>query len=110
MQDYIKEGRSFDYVFGDLTDVPISPTPRGELWDFMRTVMGSGTKLIKPSTGKYMTHVRGSNAIFVFGKVGRPKLMQRKKNELSTCHSHKTLKDAKMSISYSEKDDSLLFL
>lgn len=56
MQDYIKEGRLFDYVFADLTDVPISPTPRGELWDFMRTVIGSGTKLIQP-TGKYMTHV-----------------------------------------------------
>lgn len=59
MQDYIKEGRQFDYVFGDLTDVPISQTPRGEHWDFMRTVMGSGTKLIKPSTGKYMTHAIG---------------------------------------------------
>ncbi|XP_063846677.1 spermine synthase-like [Scylla paramamosain] len=69
MQDYIKEGRLFDYVFADLTDVPISPTPRGELWDFMRTVIGSGTKLIKPATGKYMTHATGiqcSSALKMF--------------------------------------------
>lgn len=57
MQEYINEGKKFDFVFADLTDVPISPTPRGELWDFMRTIMNQGTKLLKPDTGKYMTHV-----------------------------------------------------
>nr|XP_053655703.1 spermine synthase-like [Cherax quadricarinatus] len=59
MKDMIKEKRTFDYVFADLTDVPISPSPRGELWDFMRAIMNLGTELVKPDTGKYMTHATG---------------------------------------------------
>lgn len=65
MKDYIKEGRLFDYVFADLTDVPISPSPRGELWDFMRTIMGLGTRLIRTDNGKYMTHVRRQNYLCI---------------------------------------------
>ena len=57
MKDYLKEEKKFDYVFGDLTDVPISPTPQGELWDFMKTIMELSTKLLVPGSGKYMTHV-----------------------------------------------------
>ncbi|XP_059619184.1 spermine synthase isoform X1 [Phlebotomus argentipes] len=60
LQKYIKEGRKFDYVFGDLTDVPISPTPTGELWDFIRTFLEASFKVLKPS-GKFMTHANGSN-------------------------------------------------
>lgn len=59
MEDYIKEKKSFDYVFGDLTDVPISPTPQGKLWDFIQNIINRGTKLLKPGTGKYMTHAIG---------------------------------------------------
>lgn len=69
MKDYIQEQRSFDYVFGDLTDIPISPSPRGELWDFIRTILTLGTKLLKPGTGKYMTHAIGigcENALKMF--------------------------------------------
>uniref|UniRef100_A0A6B2EHZ7 Putative spermidine synthase n=1 Tax=Phlebotomus kandelakii TaxID=1109342 RepID=A0A6B2EHZ7_9DIPT len=60
LQKYIKEERKFDYVFGDLTDVPISPTPTGELWDFIRTFLEASFKVLKP-TGKFMTHANGSN-------------------------------------------------
>lgn len=52
----IKDGRKFDYVFGDLTDLPISPTPQGEIWDFIRLIINSSLKVLKPD-GKYMTHV-----------------------------------------------------
>ena len=31
VEQYIKEGRKFDYVFGDLTDVTLSESPTGEL-------------------------------------------------------------------------------
>ena len=57
MQDRKKEGKVYDYVFADLTDVPISKTPTGEHWDFMKLIINLGTSLIKPNTGKYMTHV-----------------------------------------------------
>lgn len=39
LDKYIKDGRKFDYVFGDLTDIPISDTPTGEIWDFIRTIL-----------------------------------------------------------------------
>lgn len=57
LDNYIKEGRKFDYVFGDLTDLPISPTPQGEIWDFIRLILKNSLKVLKPD-GKYMTHVR----------------------------------------------------
>ncbi|XP_076750940.1 spermine synthase isoform X3 [Xylocopa sonorina] len=56
----IEEGRQFDYVFGDLTDIPISPTPHGDAWDFMRLILNSSMKVLKP-TGKYMTHGNGAS-------------------------------------------------
>lgn len=52
----IEEGRQYDYVFGDLTDIPISTTPHGDAWDFIRLILNSSMKVLKP-TGKYMTHV-----------------------------------------------------
>lgn len=57
LKDFIKQGREFDYVFGDLTDVPISSEPVGDVWDFLGVVMDLGTKVLKPGTGRYMTHV-----------------------------------------------------
>ena len=56
LKTYIKEGRKFDYVFGDLTDVPISDSPHDELWTFMRDILNMGIKVLKPD-GKYLTHV-----------------------------------------------------
>lgn len=57
LDKYIKEGKKFDYVFGDLTDIPISDTPTGAIWDFIRTILESSFKVLKDD-GKYMTHVR----------------------------------------------------
>ncbi|XP_077270472.1 spermine synthase isoform X3 [Temnothorax americanus] len=56
----IEEGRQFDYVFGDLTDIPISTTPHGDAWDFIRLILNSSMKVLK-STGKYMTHGNGAS-------------------------------------------------
>ncbi|CAL1689449.1 unnamed protein product [Lasius platythorax] len=56
----IEEGRQFDYVFGDLTDIPISTTPHGDAWDFIRLILNSSMKVLKPS-GKYMTHGNGAS-------------------------------------------------
>ncbi|XP_051173460.1 spermine synthase isoform X2 [Leptopilina boulardi] len=56
----IEEGRQFDYVFGDLTDIPISSTPHGDAWDFIRLILNSSFKVLKP-TGKYMTHGNGAS-------------------------------------------------
>lgn len=47
LEKYIKEGKKFDYVFGDLTDIPISDTPTGEIWDFIRTILEKSFKVLK---------------------------------------------------------------
>jgi spermine synthase len=48
LEKYIKDEKKFDYVFGDLTDIPISDTPTGEIWDFIRTILESSFKILKP--------------------------------------------------------------
>nr|QVD39422.1 Spermine synthase [Schistocerca gregaria] len=58
LEKFIKEGKQFDYVFADLTDVPLSSTPQGELWDFIRLILNISFKVLK-RTGKYMTHASG---------------------------------------------------
>lgn len=60
MKRYIKEGKKFDYVFGDLTDIPISDTPTGEIWNFIRSILEHSFKILKPN-GKYLTHGNGSS-------------------------------------------------
>ncbi|XP_046752505.1 spermine synthase [Diprion similis] len=60
LKHMIEEGRQFDYVFGDLTDIPISPTPDGDAWNFIRLILNSSFKVLKP-TGKFMTHGNGAS-------------------------------------------------
>lgn len=56
LDQYIKDDRKFDYVFGDLTDIPISDTPTGEIWDFIRSILEKSFKILKPD-GVYLQHV-----------------------------------------------------
>ncbi|ENN72455.1 hypothetical protein YQE_10798, partial [Dendroctonus ponderosae] len=58
LEQYIGEGRRFDYVFGDLTDVPISVDKSLELWAFINKVLKLSFQVLKPD-GKFMTHVTG---------------------------------------------------
>ncbi|KAG7299854.1 hypothetical protein JYU34_016874 [Plutella xylostella] len=60
LNKFMKEGRKLDYIFGDLTDIPISESACGELWEFMITILESAFKILKPS-GKFMTHANGAN-------------------------------------------------
>ncbi|XP_014214939.1 spermine synthase isoform X1 [Copidosoma floridanum] len=60
LNNMIEEGRKFDYVFGDLTDIPISTTPQGDAWDFVREILNASMKVLKPN-GKYMTHGNGAS-------------------------------------------------
>lgn len=62
MKKFIAEGRKFDYVFGDLTDIPISDAPIGECWDFIRTIFEHSFKLLKPD-GKFLTHGNGTSCL-----------------------------------------------
>ncbi|CAG9560745.1 unnamed protein product [Danaus chrysippus] len=55
------QNRKVDYVFGDLTDIPISETPGGELWEFMINILDAAFRVLKP-TGKFMTHGNGATS------------------------------------------------
>ncbi|GBP45052.1 Spermine synthase [Eumeta japonica] len=59
VNQFIKEGKKVDFIFGDLTDIPISDSACGELWEFMITILQSAFKILKP-TGKFMTHGNGA--------------------------------------------------
>ncbi|KAI5643996.1 spermine/spermidine synthase domain-containing protein [Phthorimaea operculella] len=58
---FIAEGKKVDYIFGDLTDVPISEEACGELWEFMITILNASFKILKPD-GKFMTHGNGATS------------------------------------------------
>mgnify|MGYP001506451041 CR=1 FL=1 len=56
---------NFDFVFNDLTDIPISNKDNKDLlledsaamWEFVKEILELAIKLVKPN-GKYLTHVR----------------------------------------------------
>nr|CAD7400387.1 unnamed protein product [Timema cristinae] len=60
LNTYIQQGKRFDYIFGDLTDIPISSNPQGETWDFIRSILSLSMEVLKPE-GKYMTHGNGAS-------------------------------------------------
>ncbi|XP_041975944.1 spermine synthase isoform X1 [Aricia agestis] len=59
---FMQEGRKVDYIFGDLTDIPISDADCGELWEFMINILDAAFKILK-TTGKFMTHGNGATSI-----------------------------------------------
>ncbi|XP_031632928.1 spermine synthase-like [Contarinia nasturtii] len=61
LDKFIKESKKFDYVFGDLTDIPISDAPSNEIWNFFHSILEHSFKILKP-TGKYLTHGNGINS------------------------------------------------
>ncbi|KAL9968615.1 hypothetical protein ACROYT_G020727 [Oculina patagonica] len=60
LEQYIKEGRTFDYVINDLTAIPVTKEPRGSLWEFLRLILDLSMKVLSPS-GKYFTQGNSYN-------------------------------------------------
>lgn len=63
MDKFIAEGRKFDYVFGDLTDIPISTkeeNTNSKIWDFILKILELSFKILKKD-GKFMTHGNGTS-------------------------------------------------
>lgn len=57
LEIYKKEHKKFDYIFGDLTDIPISDdATTAEPWKFILNVIEMSFDVLKPN-GKFMTHV-----------------------------------------------------
>jgi hypothetical protein len=54
-----QSGKTFDVVFNDLTDIPISSEQNEvgrRLWEFVRNILNLSLKCLKPE-GKYLNHV-----------------------------------------------------
>lgn len=56
LKKFLNSNQKFDFVFGDLTDIPISNAPTGEIWNFIREILEHSFKILKPG-GIYLTHV-----------------------------------------------------
>lgn len=59
MEDAISNGKQFDFVFNDLTDIPLSPEESEvgrDLWGFVRNILNLALKCTKQD-GKYLNHV-----------------------------------------------------
>jgi spermine synthase len=65
MEEYVSTNRSFDFVFNDLTDIPISANDSKdgllnsdeEMWAFFKRILILALQLVRPN-GKYLNHVR----------------------------------------------------
>ncbi|CAL8105335.1 unnamed protein product [Orchesella dallaii] len=65
------QGKKFDYVISDLTDIPISETPQGEMWEFIKKVIRMSFSVLN-DTGKFLTHgtgISGTNQLAMFQGV-----------------------------------------
>jgi len=63
MKDCQKQGKKFDYIFGDLTDTPVSTHPRDDdKWIFLSTILELAVSILVPQKGKYFTHCIGINS------------------------------------------------
>ncbi|XP_064071177.1 spermine synthase isoform X1 [Vanessa tameamea] len=61
VKKFTSENKKVDYVFGDLTDIPISESACGELWEFMMNILRASFDILRP-TGKFMTHGNGATS------------------------------------------------
>lgn len=59
MLDCHANGRQFDYIFGDLTDIPISPT--FEIWEFFKQILNLSFTILRTG-GTFFTHANGISA------------------------------------------------
>lgn len=77
LNEMIANGTKVDYVFGDLTDIPVSPEPEGESWDFIRLILNTSFQVLKPD-GKYMTHGNG---------ISSPESLEMFENQLNSLNT-----------------------
>lgn len=61
LEDSVKDDKQFNFIFGDLTDVPIdTDTEAKELWDFIAKILKLSLSRVKKG-GQYLTHVSGKS-------------------------------------------------
>jgi len=59
LEDSRRQGRQFDFIFGDLTDIPIDTDHNFDSsWEFLRRILNLSFSCLRPGA-KYMTHLTG---------------------------------------------------
>ncbi|CAH1228347.1 SRM [Branchiostoma lanceolatum] len=62
LEQYTQDGKTFDYVINDLTDIPISQEPTEDTCDLPQKILDLSLKVLK-KTGKYWTHGANTNNV-----------------------------------------------
>ncbi|XP_074467098.1 spermine synthase-like [Sebastes fasciatus] len=60
LKKYVQEGKTFDYVINELTEIPSSREEKESKWEFLRLTLDLSLKVLRPS-GKYLTTTDGVN-------------------------------------------------
>lgn len=60
LKKFASENRKFDYIINDLTAIPVSTSPVGDLWDFLKQILALSFDVLS-SNGKYFT--QGNSAL-----------------------------------------------
>lgn len=68
MDKFIESGAKFDYVFSDLTDIPLSKVPQSAEWQFLLNIVDKSFALLN-TTGQFLTHVRLFVEIFALKQL-----------------------------------------
>nr|CAG4640937.1 EOG090X07PL [Eulimnadia texana] len=62
LNNFQSNGVKFDFVFADLTDIPLAPEPQNEEWQFLQNVLIISLGLLKDS-GRFLTHGSGVSSV-----------------------------------------------
>ena len=63
-------GGQFDFIFGDLTEIPLAGKPQDKEWQFFETILDKSLRVLKPG-GCFLTHVRIFPVQFCFSLRNR---------------------------------------
>jgi hypothetical protein len=104
-------GQEFDYIFGDLTDVPVETerikknaskciisrhsiySPNQETWNFIEKILRLAFSILTPIRGKYLTHCNGKSV---------PLVLEKYEDLLKSIKIHKNDQNFKLKFSSSE--------
>jgi len=55
-------GGQFDFIFGDLTEIPLAGKPQDKEWQFFETILDKSLRVLKPG-GCFLTHGAGTACV-----------------------------------------------
>lgn len=62
LDKFYANGEQFDYIFGDLTEIPLADEPQNKEWEFFQTIFDKSLLVLK-SDGRFLTHGAGVSCV-----------------------------------------------